>query len=65
MLALDQFKHVKWETYKSASRDLAVAVFGRVILATHSLTGLVSNANAGKTKKPPLDATKVLDIIGN
>lgn len=43
-------------------KDLAVAVFGRSMLATHSLSGKIVNANKESQAKPPLDPTK-LDLI--
>ncbi len=52
-------------TYKTATRDLSAAVFGKEMLATHSLTENSSNANPTKTAKPPLDPNNVYDIIGN
>lgn len=47
------------------TKDLAVAVFGRQVLATHGLSGKKGNANKGTTAKPPLDSTKVNLILGN
>ncbi|KAK9977240.1 hypothetical protein ABG768_019061 [Culter alburnus] len=44
-------------------KDLAVAVFGRRMLATHSLSGKIGNANKESQPKPPLDPTKVELII--
>ncbi|KAL0172276.1 hypothetical protein M9458_032587, partial [Cirrhinus mrigala] len=39
-------------------KDLAVAVFGREMLATHGLSGRAGNANKGTTAKPALDQDK-------
>lgn len=46
------------------TKDLAVAVFGRQLLATHGLSGKTGNANKGSTAKPSLDSTKVNLILG-
>ncbi len=45
-------------------KDLAVAVFGSSMFATHSLSGKIGNANKESQAKPPLDPTKVELIIG-
>jgi hypothetical protein len=60
-----QYKSINWTTFKTATRDISVAVFGKETMATHSLTGLSSNSNQKKIAKPALDPNKVNDIIGN
>ncbi|KAL1268470.1 hypothetical protein QQF64_033833, partial [Cirrhinus molitorella] len=51
-------------SWSAMIKDLAVAVFGRSMLATHSLSGKIGNANKESQAKPPLDPTKVELIIG-
>ncbi|KAF4116724.1 hypothetical protein G5714_001277 [Onychostoma macrolepis] len=50
-------------SWSAMIKDLAVAVFGRSMLATHSLSGKIGNANKESQAKPPLDPTKVELII--
>jgi len=45
-------------------KDLAVAVFGRDVLATHGLSGRAGNANKDTIPKPALDQDKVVMILG-
>ena len=61
-----QFSAINWGNPKLATRDLCAVVFGRTVLATHSLTGLPSNVmiSQGKAVKPKLDSTKVEAICG-
>ena len=60
------FDAINWHKDKEerAVKELCVVVFGRETLATHSLTGRVSNAHQGKQPKPHLDEAKVADIMG-
>lgn len=51
-------------SWSAMIKDLAVAVFGRSMLATHSLSGKTGNANKESQPKPPLDPKKVALIIG-
>uniref|UniRef100_A0A2H1W4S7 SFRICE_002171 n=1 Tax=Spodoptera frugiperda TaxID=7108 RepID=A0A2H1W4S7_SPOFR len=51
------------EKYSAATRHLLVAVFGREVLSTHSLTGKKSPAHQDKPAKQCLDPIKVGDII--
>ncbi|XP_045065752.1 uncharacterized protein LOC121547260 [Coregonus clupeaformis] len=44
-------------------KDLAVAVFGREVIATHGLSGKTGNANKGTSAKPALDEGKDKLII--
>nr|XP_055067864.1 uncharacterized protein LOC129449115 [Misgurnus anguillicaudatus] len=46
-------------SWSAMVKDLAVAVFGRGTLATHSLSGKIGNANKDSQAKPPLDPVKV------
>lgn len=64
MISASQFSNIKWGDPKKATRELCVAVFGRQVLRTHSLTGKTSNAFRHKEAKPQLDPDKVADIIG-
>nr|XP_023649552.1 protein insensitive-like [Paramormyrops kingsleyae] len=58
-----QFAHIKWGDPKKATRELCTAVFGRHVLATHSMTGKTSNTFKDKEAKSQLDPRKVSDII--
>jgi BEN domain len=49
---------------KVFTRKLAVEMFGRGTLATHSLTGSTANAFKGKPVKPALDPAKVKELMG-
>jgi len=60
----DQYRSICWSNARQATKDLAVAVFGKETLASSSLTGQASNANLLKVSKPSLDPTKVKDIVG-
>lgn len=57
-------QEIDWTDPRKATKRLALAVFGRETLATHSLTGSMCNAHAGKIAKPALDAMAVDDITG-
>ncbi|CAD7078787.1 unnamed protein product [Hermetia illucens] len=56
---------MKWDSASCATRKLLTAIFDRLTLATHSLTGRPSPAFHGREKpaKNQLDAGKVADII--
>ena len=60
----EQYALIRWGDGKKATKELAVAVFGRHTLATHSVTGRTSNAFREKDAKPQLDPAKIADIIG-
>jgi hypothetical protein len=60
-----QFANICWGDSWQGAKDLAVAVFGRNILATHSLTGQRSNAMPhDKQLTPALNQVKVIEMIG-
>ncbi|KAJ8273301.1 hypothetical protein GJAV_G00100000 [Gymnothorax javanicus] len=63
-ITLDQYAKIRWGDSKKATRECCIAVFGRQVLASHSVTGKSSNAFKGKEAKPPLDPVKLSDIIG-
>ncbi|XP_055684654.1 uncharacterized protein LOC129790869 [Lutzomyia longipalpis] len=52
-----------WDNDYIAIRRVAVKVFGKKTLATHSLSGKRSPAFPDRAAKPPLDPRKVDDII--
>ncbi|XP_047526266.1 early boundary activity protein 1-like [Pieris napi] len=55
--------NIKWESYKSATRKLLIAVFPREVLATHSMSGKRSPAFPNKPAKAKLDPNVISDII--
>jgi hypothetical protein len=57
-----QFDGINWSDEWQATRDLAVAVFGKHELATHSLTGTKSNASSSEPKTA-LDPVHVADMM--
>ena len=61
-----QYSGINWSNARKATMDLCVAVFGREVLSTHSLTGLPSNVMLvrGQRVKPPLDVKKVKALSG-
>ncbi|KAK2906447.1 hypothetical protein Q8A67_005432 [Cirrhinus molitorella] len=62
-ITAEQFARVKWTDPRKATKDLLMAVFGRITLSTHCYTGRCSNAFKDRTGKPPLESEKVSDII--
>jgi hypothetical protein len=60
-----QFSAIAWADSWQACKDLLVAVFGRHILATHSLTGTKCNFKKDSgLAKPSLDPVSVQEMIG-
>jgi predicted nucleic acid-binding Zn ribbon protein len=59
-----QFAVITWQEPWCATKDLAMAVFGRNVLATHSLTGHRSNSHKGGETKPALDPIAVHEMLG-
>jgi hypothetical protein len=62
-----QYDQIAWADSWQAAKDLMTAVFGRTMLATHSLTGGRSNAtrdDAAAVTKPALDPVKISEILG-
>lgn len=62
-----QYLSIAWNDAWAATRDLATIVFGRKVLATHTLSGMSSNAKRNctdYTAKPALPGGQVIDIIG-
>jgi BEN domain len=53
-----------WQDAKVLTRKLAVEMFGRGTLASHSLTGSTANAFKGKPVKLALDPAKVKEFMG-
>ena len=49
---------------KTLTRKMAVEMFGRETLATHSLTGSTANAFKNKPVKSALDPAKVNELMG-
>jgi hypothetical protein len=64
----EQYESVAWADAWAATRDIATIIFGRKVLATHTLSGLMCNTKRnekdGYAVKPRLPANKVVDIIG-
>ncbi|XP_062330007.1 protein insensitive [Osmerus eperlanus] len=57
-----QYSFIKWGDSKKATKELCMAVFGRQVLASHSVTGRRSNSFKER-KKPQLDPAKITDIL--
>ncbi|XP_017787181.1 PREDICTED: uncharacterized protein LOC108569922 isoform X4 [Nicrophorus vespilloides] len=61
----EKFNTINWNSRKMATRALMHALFTRNTMATHSMTGCVSNAllDTGRKPKRKLNAEKVDDIV--
>lgn len=61
-----QYDQIAWADSWQAAKDLVTAVFGRSMLATHSLTGGRCNATQDNAaiRKPALDPVKLSEILG-
>ena len=61
------FKSINWSALPKAQhlavRSLLTKLVGKETLATHSLTGLPSNAHPQKEARPALDPVIVQDVI--